>query len=174
MNKFQFVKKHIASLVTGARILFSLPLILIPFPSTRFYVFYLLCGLSDMIDGTIARRTETVSKFGARLDTAADFIFMLVCSVRILPHIHPPVWLWMWIAAIALIKILHTAAVLICKKRLLSIHSVLNKITGFALLLLPLTLTFVEVTYIVLAICVLATVAVSQEIYLVKKGREVV
>ena len=80
----------------------------------------------------------------------------------------------MWIALIALTKILNIALVFIAKKKLISVHSVLNKITGFALFLLPLTLNFVEATYSVLAICVLATVAVAQEVYLVAKGREVV
>ena len=38
-----------------------------------------------MIDGTIARKTGAVSNFGSRLDTIADFVFMLVCSIKILP-----------------------------------------------------------------------------------------
>ena len=63
---------------------------------------------------------------------------------------------------------------LYCQEKLISIHSVLNKITGFALFLLPLSLAFIEPTYSILAICVLATVAVAQEIYLVAKGRDVV
>ena len=39
----------------------------------RFYILYLFCGLTDMIDGAIVRKTGAVSKFGARLDTIADF-----------------------------------------------------------------------------------------------------
>ena len=31
-----------------------------------------------MVDGTVARKTNTVSEFGARLDTIADFIFFAV------------------------------------------------------------------------------------------------
>ena len=59
------MKKHIANIITGSRIVFSLPLLVIPLTSAWFYVFYLLCGLSDMIDGTVARRTNSVSEFGA-------------------------------------------------------------------------------------------------------------
>ena len=167
------MKKHIANIITGSRIVLSLPLLLIPLTSAWFYALYLLCGLSDMIDGTVARRTSSSSEFGARLDTVSDFVFMLVCAVKILPILHIPVWLWVWLALIALIKILNIALVFIAKKKLISIHSVLNKITGFALFLLPLTLIFVEPIYSVATICVLATVAVAQEIYLVAKGREV-
>ena len=167
------MKKHIANIITGSRIIFSLPLLFIPLSSAWFYVFYLFCGLSDMIDGAIARRTGAVSDFGARLDTVSDFVFMLVCGIKILPRVQIPVWLWVWAALIAFIKIFNITLVLIRKKKLMSIHSVLNKITGFALFLLPLTLTFAEATYSVSAICALASVAAGQEAYFIAKGREV-
>ena len=61
------MKKHIANIITASRIVFSLPLFFIPLSSVWFYVLYLLCGFSDMIDGTIARTTGAVSEFGARL-----------------------------------------------------------------------------------------------------------
>ena len=99
------MKKHIANIITGSRIIFSLPLLFISLSSAWFYILYLLCGLTDMIDGAIARRTGAVSKFGARLDTASDLVFTLVCGVKVLPLIHLPVWLWVWITLIALIKI---------------------------------------------------------------------
>ena len=167
------MKKNIANIITGSRIIFSLPLLFIPLSSAWFYVFYLFCGLTDMIDGAIARKTGTVSNFGARLDTVADFVFMFVCSIKILPLMHIPVWLWVWIIIVALIKIFNITLVFIHTKKLISIHSVLNKTTGFALFLLPLSLTFVETTYSVATICVLATIAAIQEVYFIAKGQEV-
>ena len=115
------MKKHVANIITGSRIVFSLPLLFLPLPSVWFYALYLFCGFTDMIDGTIARKTGAVSKFGARLDTAADFIFMFVCAVKIMPLLHTPVGIWIWIALIALVMILNIALVFICKKKLLSI-----------------------------------------------------
>ena len=150
-----------------------MPLLFIPLSSAWFYILYLFCGLTDMIDGTIARKTGAVSKFGAKLDTVSDFVFMIVCCVKILPIIRIPEFLWVWITLIALIKILNIVAVLIRKKKLISIHSVLNKITGLALFLLPTTLNFVESTYSVVIICVIATIAVMQEVYFIVKGQEV-
>ena len=167
------MKKHIANIITGSRIIFSLPLLFISLSSAWFYILYLLCGLTDMIDGAIARRTGAVSKFGARLDTASDLVFTLVCGIKVLPLIHLPVWLWVWITLIALIKILNITLVFIQKKKLISIHSVLNKITGFCLFLLPLTLTFAKASYGVATICALATIAAIQEVYFTKKGQEV-
>ena len=126
-----------------------------------------------MIDGTIARKTGAVSKFGARLDTASDFVFMFVCGVKILPLMHIPIWIWVWIIIVALIKIFNITLVFIYKKKLISIHSVLNKITGFALFLLPLSLTFAPTTYSVATICALSTIAALQEAYFIAKGQEV-
>mgnify|MGYP003314371504 CR=1 FL=1 len=173
INKSQFMKKYIANIITGSRIIFSLPLLFIPLSSAWFYVFYLFCGLTDMIDGTIARKTGAVSKLGAKLDTIADFVFMLVCSIKILPLIRIALWLWVWIIIIASIKIFNIALVFIRKKKLISIHSVFNKITGFALFLLPLSLTFVEANYSVATICVLATLAAMQEVHIIVKGQDV-
>ena len=167
------MKKHIANIITSSRIIFSLPLLLIPLSSAWFYVLYLFCGFTDMIDGTIARKTNSISNFGSGLDTVADFIFMLVCAIKILSRLCIPIWLWVWIGIIALVKIFNIVLVFVLKKKLISIHNVLNKITGFALFLLPLTLTFIEATYSVVTICVLATVSVVQEIYLIAKGQEV-
>ncbi len=167
------MKKYIANIITSSRIIFSLPLLFIPLLSAWFYVFYLFCGFTDMIDGAIARKTNAVSKFGAILDTIADFVFMFVCSIKILPLMHLPVWLWVWIIIIALIKIFNIALVFIRKKKLISIHSVLNKITGFALFFLPLSMSIVKTTYSVATVCVFANIAVMQEIYFIAKGQEV-
>ena len=167
------MKKHIANLLTGSRILFSLPLLFIPLSSAWFYVFYLFCGLTDMIDGAVARRTGAVSSFGARLDTVADLVFLLVCGGRILPLVHIPVWLWGWIVIVALMKMLSIVFCFLRGKTLLSIHSVCNKITGLALFLLPFTLTFVEPIYSVSVVCVPATIAAMQEIGFVAKGQEI-
>ena len=168
------MKNKVANIITGSRVIFSVALLFASLSSTLFCALYLICGFTDMIDGTVARKMGAVSEFGARLDTVSDFVFIFVCAVKILPILRIPVWLWVWIALIALTKILNIALVFIAKKKLISVHSVFNKITGFALFLLPFTLTFVPTTYSVSAICVLATVAVAQEVYLVARRREVV
>ena len=168
------MKKYIANIITGSRIIFSLTLLFIPLSSAWFYMVYLFCGFTDMIDGIIARKTGVVSQFGAKLDTVADFVFMFICSIKILPLMHLPLCLWVWVIIIAFIKIINIALVLICKKKLISIHSALNKITGFALFLLPLSLSIIEATYSVLVICVLATLALIQEVYLIAKGKEII
>ena len=159
------MKKHIANIITGSRIVLSLPLLLIPLSSAWFCVLYLLCGLSDMIDGTVARRTNSASEFGARLDTVSDFVFMTVALIKFLPHLHIPVWLWIWIGIIAMIKFGNAAWGFIRTKKLISPHTVLNKIAGLFLFLLPVTISFVDLTYTLPIACTVATVAAIHEVY---------
>ena len=159
------MKKHIANIITGSRIVLSLPLLLIPLTSAWFCVIYLLCGLSDMIDGTVARRTSSASEFGARLDTVSDFVFMTVALIKFLPHFHIPVWLWIWIGIIALIKLGNVVWGFVRTKKLISPHTVLNKVTGLLLFLLPVTISFVDLTYTLPIVCTLATVAAIHEVY---------
>ena len=167
------MKKYIANIITSCRIIFSLPLLFIPLSSVWFYMLYLFCGLTDMIDGAIARKTKAVSKLGAKLDTVSDFVFMFVCWVKISPLMHIPIWLWVWIIIVALIKIFNITLVFIHKKKLISIHSVLNKITGFTLFFLPLILTIAPTAYSVATVCVLATIAAMQEVHIIVKGQDV-
>ncbi len=96
--------KRIANILTSCRILGSVLLLFFPAFSLGFYIIYFFCGFSDMLDGTIARKTNTVSSFGSKLDTIADFVFIAVCAVKILPVINISIWLWIWIVIIAIIK----------------------------------------------------------------------
>ena len=159
------MKKHIANIITGSRIVFSLPLLFLPLSSAWFYVFYLLCGLSDMVDGTVARRMGSASEFGARLDTVSDFVFMIVALIKFVPFLHIPVWLWIWIGVIAMMKLGNAAWGFIRTKKLVSTHTVLNKITGLLLFLLPMTVSFIELTYILPFVCAVATAAAIHEVY---------
>ena len=159
------MKKHIANIITGSRIVFSLSLLFIPLSSAWFYAFYLFCGHSDMIDGTVSRRTNSASDFGARLDTVSDLVFMTVALIKFVPHLHIPVWLWIWIGIIAMIKLGNVVWGFVRTKKLISPHTVLNKITGLLLFLLPVTISFVDLTYPLPIVCAVATVAAIHEVY---------
>ena len=128
--------KYIANIVTSCRMIFSIIMLFLPVFSTWFYVMYLLCGLTDMVDGTIARKTNSTSTFGAKLDTIADFIFVLAAMVKLLPEMKLPGWVWIWILIIAGIKILNVIVGFVCRKRLIAEHTIMNKITGLLLFLL--------------------------------------
>ena len=152
-----------ANIITGIRIVLSVALLFFPVLSPAFFVLYVAGGLSDMIDGAAARRTETVSEFGSRLDTFADIVFAAVCLIKLLPILDVPVWLYVWFAVIAIIKFSSITAGYIRQKKLVSVHSVLNKATGLLLFVFPLTLAFMDLRYSAAVVCMAATAAAIQE-----------
>ena len=166
------MKKHIANIITGSRIVFSLPLLFLPLSSVWFYALYLFCGLSDMVDGTVARRTNSASESGARLDTISDFVFMFVVLIKLVPYLNIPTWLWIWIGVIAMMRLGNAAWGFDRTKKLVSPHTLLNKITGLLLFLLPVTISFVDLTYTLPIVCAVATVAAIHEWYYMEKKHD--
>lgn len=152
-----------ANIITFVRILCSIAILFCPVFSVAFYSLYITAGLTDMIDGRVARKTNTVSEFGAKLDTVADFVFVVVCLVKLLPIMDIPIWLYVWIGVIAVIKIINIVSGYVVQKQFVAIHSVINKITGLLLFVLPLTLSFIDLRYSAVVVCLVATYAAVQE-----------
>jgi len=150
----------------------GIALLFCPVFSPAFYALYIAAGLSDMLDGFVARKTDTVSKLGARLDTIADFMFVVVCLIKLFPILSIPAWLYIWIGIIALIKVVNIISGFIVQKRFVTVHSVMNKATGALLFLLPLTISTVPVKTSVIVVCAAATFAAIQEGHFIRTGRE--
>ena len=127
-----------------------------------------------MVDGTIARKTGAVSEFGSSLDTVADFLFVISSFVKLVPVIRIPVWIWVWAAVIAVVKLVNLVWGFTQTKQMPALHTIANKATGLCLFLLPLTMPFVDLQYTALMVCVLATIAAIQEGYYIVTGRNVV
>ena len=98
-----------ANIITAIRILCSIALLFFPAFSPAFYALYITAGVSDMVDGWVARRTHTASELGAKLDTIADIVFVVVCLVKLLPVMDITTWLYVWIG---IIDLKYSAAVL--------------------------------------------------------------
>ena len=168
------MKKQIANIITSCRILGSIGLLFCPVFSDGFYVLYLFCGLTDMVDGSIARKTGTVSSFGARLDTVADFLFVIASFVKLVPVIRIPVWIWGWAAVIAVVKLVNLVWGSTQMKQMPSLHTIANKATGLCLFLLPLTISFVELRYTAPVVCAIATIVAIQEGHYIVEGCDIV
>ena len=168
------MKKQIANIITLCRILGSIGLLFCPVFSACFYGLHIFCGLTDMVDGTIARKTGAVSEFGSSLDTVADFLFVIVSFVKLVPVIRIPVWLWVWVAVIAAAKLVNLVRNFTQTKQMPALHTIANKTTGLCLFLLPLTISFVDLRYTAPVVCVLATIAAIQEGYYIVTGCNVV
>lgn len=158
-----------ANIITGCRILCSILLLFFPALSPAFFILYLVAGFTDMIDGTIARKTNTASEFGSRLDTIADMVFVAVCMIKLFPVLTIPAWLLIWIGVIAIIKVINILSGYILQKKFVDKHTILNKVTGAVLFILPLTLPLIELKYSGGFVCALATLAAVQEGHLIRR-----
>ena len=161
-----------ANTITFFRMAAGIVLLFCPVFSPAFYVVYIAAGLSDMLDGFVARKTDTVSILGARLDAMADFVLVVVCLIKLLPVLSIPAWLYVWIGIIALIKVVNIVSGFAVQKRFVAVHSVMNKATGALLFLLPLTIPAVPLEYSAIVACAAATLAAVQEGYIIRTGRE--
>ena len=123
-----------------------------------------------MMDGAVARKTKTCSEFGARFDTVADFVFVVVCLIKLLPTLDIPVWLYIWTAVIVLIKVSNIVSGYVMRKRFVAVHSVMNKVTGILLFILPLTLRAFDIKYTGAVVCTVAAIAAVQEGHYVRTG----
>ena len=173
-NLDSVISNQIANIITSSRILCSVLLLFCPVFSASFYAFYVFGGFTDMIDGTVAKRTNSISNFGAKLDTIADIIFVFASLISVLPAIHMSRLLWIWCGIIAVIKISNTIGGIIRQKKVLTQHTIANKITGLFLFLLPLTLQFFEVQYSIPIVCTVATFSAIQEAHYISAGREII
>ena len=162
-QKCATIKSMIANFITGSRIIFSLAMLTFPVFSAGFYFCYMLAGFTDMIDGTIARKLGTESKFGRNFDTIADIVFVALSAYKLFPEFIIPWVIWLWISIIALIKIINIILGFVRKKKFTAVHSLANKVTGAVLFLLPLTLTVLDIRYSSIPVCMIASFAAIQE-----------
>ena len=159
-----------ANAISIFRIAASIVLLFCPVFSPAFYACYIMAGLSDMLDGFVARKTNTDSRFGAKLDTIADYMFVAICLIKLLPVLSIPAWLYVWIGIIAFIKAVNIVSGFAVQKTFISVHSAMNKATGVLLFLLPLTIPVLPLKYSAIVVCAPATVAAIQEGYLIRTG----
>ena len=167
-----FLYGDMANCITGIRIACSIALLFCPPFSPAFFTLYIIAGVSDMIDGPIARKTGTVSEFGSRLDTLADFILVVVCMMKLLPVLHVPAWLIIWIIVIAVIRAINLLSGFIRRKEIVVLHTAMNKMTGILLFALPLTLSFIDLKWSGAVVCAAATFAAVQEGHMIRTGTE--
>lgn len=161
-----------ANCITVSRILFSLLLLGFSPNTSPFAAFYLLCGVTDVLDGFVARKLHTESEKGAMLDSAADLLFAVIYTVKILPLLNIPLWIWIWTAIIAVIKVIGIVTASKKAHRLWIEHSFGNKLTGLLLFFLPLSVCAADVKYGAALVCIVATVTTIMEICRMEGRRE--
>ena len=160
------------NLITTLRFLGAIYLLFFRVNGIAFWVIYSVCGLSDILDGYLARKLGCESKTGALLDSVADIVFVACCCYKLIPVLAFPKWLWIWGGAIVAIKVINQICALVMYKKCVFPHTIANKVTGVLLFVgIPLTV-FLESIVPMFVIAAVATFAAVQEGHFIRIGLE--
>lgn len=164
----ELIKKNnpIPNIITMFRIIGTFCLFFVDAVSAGFFIIYTLCGISDVLDGFIARITNSTSEIGAKLDSIADMLFYAVMLVKILPILIGilPIWVWCAVVAILLVRLASYLMAAVKFKKFASLHTYMNKLTGFTIFLTPYFVreSFGDIYCVI--VCVVAGIASVEEL----------
>lgn len=158
--------KHLPNIITLSRLVSALVLLPVCAFSKAFFAIYTYCGISDVIDGAVARRMHSNSEKGAKLDSIADIMFYAVTAFKIFPALCGTLTLLIWciIAAAALLRIISYLTAAIKYRRFASLHTYMNKLTGFLVFTVPYIIFQPFAKPVCLIISVVAVIAALEEL----------
>ena len=134
-----------------------------------FWALYLITGITDMLDGFLARRWGVESKFGARLDSLADMVFVIAVGAKLFPWLKLPTALWVMIGLIALVKNVNAVSAYVVNHKIEFLHTKANKLTGFLLFAGVMTIGqsfFIPVAWVIACVALFAAI---QEGHLIRR-----
>ena len=158
--------KFTPNYITLIRIIGTILLIFTTPFSTMFFILYVLCGLSDVLDGYIARKFKLCSKFGARLDSIADAFFIISMIIKILLNLKLELWMIIWIILIFIIKVLSFIIGFFKFHEVGFLHTYLNKITGLLIFLSPIIYKLLGIKICISIVCSLAMISALEELFI--------
>ncbi len=146
------------------RIFASVGLLVIKPFSPLFFFFYLICGISDVLDGYMARKMAACSKFGQIFDSVADLLFIGVVLVVFIPIINLPLIIIRWILVIAGVRLASVITGLAKYRQLAFLHTYANKATGIILFCFPFLFYAFGAGITAAVICCVASLSAVEEL----------
>ena len=165
--------KYVPNMLSFMRLILIIPLVFLTPFEVPFMIIYVVAGVTDMIDGPIARRFNVTSQFGAALDGGADFLMILVVVFRILPLIELPIWVIIWIFIVIGMKVMGVVIGYFRHKQLIFMHTYIGKFFVFSLFLFPVFYLFMNVVLLLTVLLILATIVMVEDLYINATSKEV-
>lgn len=159
------------NLITLSRVIFSAALLIAPAFSALFFLFYILCGVSDILDGFTARRLKLQTELGETLDSLADLIFAVCCFISVYIKLDIGVFIWVWTGLIAALKLYTAASGFLSFGVLYMPHSPANKLTGILLFLFPAAARVFGVAPAAVPVCAAASYAAIRDLAGLARGK---
>lgn len=142
------IVKNIPNAISVFRLIFSFCLFFFSLYSPAFYVFYLLAGVSDVLDGYLARKTGNCTKIGSFLDSIGDLLLFAALAYLLLTHYSFPLGFFAGLIGVLTIKLATALISFLRFKSLGWVHSYLNKAMGIVLFVFPFLLLFLSLNMV--------------------------
>jgi len=164
--------KNIANMITLIRIIGAFSLLLFKPLSPIFLFLYVVCGISDILDGYIARATKTVSQTGMILDSIADLVFLVIAFFCFFKVMAIPIWIWWWIGMIIIIRFASYAVGLVRYNSFTALHTYSNKLAGLMLFVSPFLYMEFDITITGILLCSISSLSALEDLLINMKSKE--
>ena len=156
--------KKIPNIISTLRIVLSLLILAVKPFGLSFFVLYMLCGISDVLDGWIARKFDLVSRQGQLLDSIADTVMVAILLFIFFSSFYLPLHFIYWIAIICICRLSSFIVGFIKYCQLAFLHTYANKITGVLLFCLPILYHIIGLNATLIILCFVASASSIEEL----------
>ena len=158
--------KAIPDMLSFSRMGLALILLLTEPLSLPFLVIFSVCGITDILDGYLARRLDACYEHGHTLDSLSDAVLAVIMLYCIIPVLAWENWMILWIAAIAAVRLVALGIGSGRFGRPAFVHTYLNKLAGAMLFFTPFLLILIGVLATVAIVCSVTSVSAVEYLYI--------
>lgn len=156
--------KHLPNILSVIRMALSLSLLLFLGNRWLFFAVFMICGLTDVLDGAIARKHNVQSALGARLDSAGDFLFFIIMLDCIAIWAgRSALYLLPYVAAVVLLRFLNLAVAGIKFRVFASVHTWGNKAAGILVFISFGVYILTDAVWAFIPVCTVAGLSAIEE-----------
>lgn len=164
--------RYVPNILSISRIVLAVSLLWFKPLSAPFYAVFALCGITDMVDGAIARRWNASSAFGSKLDSIADVTLTVIALVILIPIVNPPEFIVTWILIIVAARVVALVIALKRYKKATFLHTTSNRVGAMLLFLYPFGLIFTDSLMLPVLLCTVTSLAAIEEIAIMATAPE--
>lgn len=164
--------KKIPNLLSIIRVILSVLLLMTKPFSSLFFILYLLCGFSDILDGFLARKFKITSELGAALDSLGDFVMIIILMYLLFPYVDLNDYVILWIIGIVVIRFSSLFVSFVKYHTLAFLHTYANKATGLLLFSFPILYVSFGVDITAILLCSIASISAIEELLIHVKSKE--
>ncbi len=167
------LKKYIPNIISISRLYLSLSMLLFLNYNIVLIIIYLLCGITDILDGYLARKLKCESSLGSKLDSLSDFVFFSVVIYYLLYH--SPItdynYVLVYIIIVTILRVINFIITKIKFNTFSMMHTILNKVTGVTLFIfIPLCITIpVYIDIVSLILLIIGSLSSIEELMIITK-----